>query len=106
MASTLVLPTRVDVPHYDFSVDLDGRTYTLELRWNERAGAWFLSTYDAEGVPVVSGRKVVLYSPLLGHTVDPRRPPGELFAIDTTGSDLDPGRYDLGGRVLLVYSGV
>lgn len=101
--ATLTLPVRTDVPYYDFDVDLEDRSFTLELRWNDRAGAWFLSVYDSAGAPLVSGRRVVLGSPLLGHGVSSALPPGDLLAIDTTDAGTDPGRDDFGTRVVLAY---
>lgn len=101
--ATLVLPARSDLPFYDFGVDLEGSSFTFELRWNPRAGAWFLSVYDAAGDLLIAGRRVVLGVSLFGPNFDERLPPGFLCAIDTGTTGEDPGRDDLGGRVVLVY---
>lgn len=101
--STLVLPLAADVPHFDFQLALEGATYTLELRWNERASTWSLSAYDASGELLAAGRPVVLGAELLGRSGDARLPPGQLVAVDTSGKDLEAGRADLGARVQLVY---
>jgi hypothetical protein len=101
--ATLILPARSDAAFYDFEVDLDERAFTIEIRWNARAGGWFLSLYDSAGVPLSMGRRIVLGANLLGHGVDPALPPGTLLAVDTTTQDSDPGRDDLGSRVLLAY---
>lgn len=101
--ATLILPARNDVPFYDFEVDLEGRAYTVEVRWNARAGGWFLSLFDSAGAPLVMGRRVVLSANLLGQGVNAALPPGMLLAVDTTTQDTDPGRDDLGSRVLLAY---
>jgi hypothetical protein len=101
--SIYYLPARTDVPHYDFDVDLEGAIYALELYWNSRAGAWFLSVSDVNGTPIVSGRKVVLGAPLLGRGVLPAGPPGILVAYDSSGQDQEAGQNDLGARVQLVY---
>lgn len=101
--ATLVLPVRSDVAAFDFETDLEGRSFTFAFRWNARAGLWFVSIYDAIGAPVVEGRAVVLGSDLRGLGVDPRRPPGSVLAVETDGEIRDPGRRDLGGRVLIVY---
>lgn len=89
-------------PHQRQQVLLDGREFVVELRWNERAGAWFMAVSDAEGL-ILAGRRVVVDFPLLSRFASPRLPDGELFAIDTSGAGLDPGRDDLGSRVDLVY---
>lgn len=101
--ATLVLPARSDAPLYDFTADLEGASYTFELRWNDRDGFWFLSLSSRSGEQLVTGRKVVLGANILGRATDPRLPPGAVLAIDTTGQDQEAGRDDLGGRVQLVY---
>ena len=46
MARFLV-PTRPGVPDYSQRTSLDGRTYLLTFRWNEREeSAWYLSLAD------------------------------------------------------------
>lgn len=102
--ATLILPARSDVAFYDFEVDLEGRSYVFELRWNARAGLWFLTLRDAAGEVIVANRAVVLASRLTGGSADPRLPPGTIVAVDTGIENKDPGREDLGGRVLLVYA--
>lgn len=98
----LVIPTTTDVPHYSVQVELDGALFTFTLRWNERAGAWFMTVADANDETIVAGIKVVVNFPLLRKLVAENRPAGEIYAVDPT-HDGDPGRNDLGGRVLLMY---
>lgn len=101
--ATLILPAHHDAPFYDFEVDLEGRAYAFEFRWNERAAAWFMTVRDSLGNVLAAGRKVVLGAGLLGRTPDPRLPPGGVVAIDTSGRDQEAGRYDLGERVVIAY---
>jgi hypothetical protein len=101
--SLLVLPARTDLLEYDFAIELDGTTYTLGLRWNDRDSAWYLDVLDAEENPIAMGRKVVVGFPLLGRSKLENQPPGVLFAMDTSGADAEPGVNDLGGRVQLLY---
>lgn len=104
--ATLILPAHHDAPFYDFSVDLEGRSYTFEIRWNARAGVagqWFITTRDADGVILCAGRAIVLGADLLGNSASEALPPGELLAVDTSGADEDPLLGDLGERVLLTY---
>lgn len=101
---SVVIPITPDVPHFDFQVELDGVTYTLELRWNERDAAWYLSLLTAEEDPLVMGRKVVLDVPLWSRFKDPRVPRGLLVAVDTSQKGIDAGYDDLGRRVQLVYT--
>lgn len=101
--ATVTIPVTADTPHFDFDVVLEGATYGLELRWNERVSLWLLSVYDAAGALLAAGRPVVLGAELLGRSGNADLPPGDLFAIDTSGKDLEAGRLDLGTRVLLAY---
>lgn len=102
--ATVKIPLRNDLPWYSLSVELSGKTYGLELRWNEVAAAWFLSLSDASNVAIVSGLRLVIGWPLAKRYADARLPPGTFVAIDTTGKGLDPTRNDLGTRVELYYS--
>lgn len=102
--ATILLPATADSPFYDFEVELEGAIYTIELRWNERADLWFLSLYDATGAPISQGRAAVLGVDLVGRTADARRPPGTIFVWDSANNDEEAGRYDLGGRVQLLYA--
>jgi hypothetical protein len=99
----LVMPTRTDAARYTFEMELDGVTFGFTFNWNERAGAWFFSIADVNGVPLLSGRRVVVNFPLLARFRDPRLPAGDLEAVDTSGEKLDPGLADLGARVRLLY---
>lgn len=102
--SVIVMPTRQDVPHYTFEIDLDGRTFGFEFLWNGRSGAWYFTVSDAVGTVLLAGRKVVLGFPLLNRFRDPRLPAGDLGAIDTSGQDLEAGLNDLGKRVKILYT--
>lgn len=101
--NALVLPFVADVPHFDFQAELEGATYTLELRWNERSSTWSLSIYGAAGETLAAGRSVVLGADLLGRSRKAGLPPGSLHVVDTSGKGLEAGRSDLGTRVQLVY---
>lgn len=92
-----------NVPSFSQRVELDGAEFVLTFDWIGRSGSWALSIADAEEEEIVSGIAVRLGWPLLGRFVGSRLPRGELFAIDTTGSGVEPGLGDLGARVALVY---
>lgn len=103
--ATLVIPTRSDgVPHYTFSIELDEKTYELELLWVERSAAWYLSIADSDGVPLLSTRKLVLGAFITWRFKNPELPPGDFHLLDTSGQGLEAGLYDLGQRVLLFYT--
>lgn len=85
-----------------FNVELDGRTYALQLSWCDSAQLWFMSLAlqsNTTASPICAGIALVTAMPLLLDVQVPERPPGELLAI----GDHDAGRNDLGGAVKLRY---
>jgi hypothetical protein len=99
----LEIPTTPGDPAYTQRTTLDGVEYFFEFRWNERDGAWYMHIADVDEQHIRSGIRIVLRWPLLRRVTDPRRPPGSIMAIDTSGQDLAPGLNDLGARVKLLY---
>ncbi len=100
----VILPTRFDgTSRYSFECDLDDVTFQFVFEWNDRDSGWYMSIADVNGVALLSGRRVVLGYPLTNIYTDRRLPAGTLVAVDTTGSDEEPGLQDLGDRVILMY---
>ncbi len=90
-------------------VALSGVAYRLQFYWNGRdgsnnpaGGSWNLSLLDTSDNPIATGIKLVLGGYLLAPFAL-ENPPGNLFLVDQSGQDLDPGFGDLGSRVLMVY---
>jgi hypothetical protein len=84
-------------------VRLDGRDYLLDFAWNGRESRWYVDVSDANGTPIVAGRKLVASARVGQRTTDPRRPAGVLCTIDRSGTGVDPGIDELGSRVVLAY---
>jgi hypothetical protein len=103
--AVFILDTSIDPTDTDYAQthELDGREYVLRFTWCSRDASWGVSVYLTDGTPLSLGRKIVLGIPLLNGEIDSRLPAGALMAIDPTGSDVDPGLGELGGRVLLAY---
>lgn len=91
-----------DTPRFVQHTLLDEQTYVLRGSWNERESAWYLDIGDSDDVPIITSRKLVANWPLLHRVTDARKPPGEIYCIDPTGS-VNPGLDDLDNRVLLLY---
>ncbi len=103
--ATLELPT-FDDEDYEYQIRLDGVYLTLTFRWNDRTEAWYLDIATEDGEPIASGRKIVIGASLFQRGVrdsDDRLPLGRLWAKDTSGAGVRPGRNDLGTRVKLYY---
>jgi hypothetical protein len=101
MAQTL--PLQTDLPHYEFTVSLDGIVYLFELRWSGRESSWYASLYTEDGEPLALTYKVLPGWPLFLRVRDPRMPAGGLVPVDTTGGGTAPGLNELGDRVQIVY---
>lgn len=100
--ATFELPASSTGEAFQFEVELQGALFTFLFLWNSRDAHWYMTVSDSNGVPILSGRRVVVDWPLLRNVADLRRPKGEIVALDTTGEG-DPGLADLGGRVPLLY---
>lgn len=101
--SQFVIPTRTDLDNYTETVDLDGESFTLAFRWNFRSAAWYLSISNVDG-PIVQGIRITVGTSLLHYVGHADKPPGVLMAVDTAGTDIDPGKTELGDRVKLMYT--
>lgn len=89
-----ILPVQQDASNQRARVVLDGSVYYVELLWNGRIGAWYLSLFDAEQNALVRSRKLVTNRPILDRVrYTPGLPPGEIFALDPSES-IDYAQYD------------
>lgn len=93
----LIVPTEQGSSSYVTRIALDGVSYGLELNWNGRAEAWYLSIYDTSGAPLLLSRKVATNFPILKRFrfVD-GLPPGELVAVDASATLDYAGYTELG----------
>jgi hypothetical protein len=91
-------------PHFTQRVDLDGTSYLLELQWIQREARWYFRLATEQDETIVGLRKLVVDWDLLRSCTDARRPPGKLFALDTSGTGTKAGFDDLGDRVLICYA--
>lgn len=95
----------------DFTLDcsLDGGNFRLSFSWSDRSFAWHINVYailtDApDPVPVLEGARLSIWWPVLaGVPGTTGRPPGELWAVDTTNVGTDAAHNELGNRVQLAY---
>ena len=97
----LTLDSTHDYQEQEFQ--LDGETFRLLARWNERIDSWIISLYESDGTPVAVGRRLTVGNFLFPWLVTENRPAGQLIAIDTKDEDVDPGHFDLGNRVVVAY---
>ncbi len=101
-----IIQTQQGASSYDQRVTLDGQAYLLELNWNGRAGSWYLSISDADGVTLLTSRKLSTNCPILRRfRFIPELPPGEIMATEPAGAIDYAGYTELGPRrgVTLYY---
>lgn len=105
--SIFVIPTDpLGLSSYFMTVSLEGTSYQIELDYNERCAAWYLSVADADNVDIYNGVKLMTGFPLLKKCRDPRRPPGDFFVMSSTADQSPPALLDLlpgSGRCSLFY---
>jgi hypothetical protein len=102
--TSVTIPTSAVETDYQFSITLGVNVFQLRIYWNTRVGAWYHDLLDSGGAPIRTGIKIVVGIPLWRKIATTGRPVGELMAIDSAGTDIDPGLTDLGNRVQLVYT--
>lgn len=78
------LPIAPNRPSQTFRVQLDGRTYRVQLDWSFAPEGWYLSLATAAGEPILSRRPVQPATFLLLDWVHPDRPAGELLVVGAT----------------------
>ncbi len=108
---SLLIPLRPDLDAYEETVTLDGVAFDLLFRWNNRDECWYLSIFDptvtasedGSRTPILGSLPILTGWVLLAQYRMQERPQGDLFVFDSSGQGLDPGRRDLGSRVLLIY---
>jgi hypothetical protein len=62
-----------------------------------------MSIYQPNGTLLLGGQKLVVGFPLLFGEIDTRLPAGELACIDLSGANVEPGRTEIGRRIMLTY---
>ncbi len=88
---------------YTMGVTLDGVHYVMHVYWNDRDAAWYFDMLASNQRPIISGVKIVLGA-YLGRVVQETPfTTGVISAVDTSGTNVDAGRDDLGTRILLFY---
>ena len=58
------LPLYAD-PDYNYAVNLQGESYILDFKYNERCGLYFISLYTADNIPLVVGDALVPTFPIM-----------------------------------------
>lgn len=102
----LLLPTFTD-PLYSITTNLDGVTFILDFKHNQRTDTWSFDLRDADGTMLAAGFKIVPEMLLLRkQAYRSDFPFGDIICLSLANDDdSPPGLLDLGpdGRCVLVY---
>lgn len=97
------LLTRKDLAAYHYTITLEGVQYRFDYQYNERMGKWFVSISDTAANIIIAPVPVVAGLGIFDRFVMDGIPPGITTPFDTSGDNLDPGRFELGDRVRMLY---
>ncbi len=85
-------------------ITLDGTPYVFRFLWNFRASCWMMGLYALDTTPILEGVKIVLNENLFANHAGEALPPGQLWAVSTSGSLAPIAQGDpASGAVQLVY---
>jgi hypothetical protein len=98
------LPLIPSVPFYRVSTTLDDDVFLLDLKWNTRDAAWYMTILTPDEDVIVAEVKIVLGTLLGARSTDPRMPAGILQVCDLAGTGVDATLDDLGERVVIYYT--
>lgn len=101
--SVFQLPARPSVPAYRYRIDLDGEIFVLDYEYNSRMGKWLLQIEDEEGEVLIAHAPIIVNWPIFERFIQEELPAGVIAAYDSSGQNEDPGRFDLGSRVKMIY---
>lgn len=106
--TTQIIPIFKDASaRWTSSIELDGVVYQLAFHWDDREAAFYLSLNTSDGVPILSGMKLMVGVPLMSnYRAVAGIPPGE-FVVGDVQNDPVTAKVDwdgLGVRYQLVYA--
>lgn len=84
-------------------MSLDGLSYQIETRYQQRDDSYYLSVSTSAGDAVFTGCRVVVDRALGAEYRGFNELAGRIVAYDASGKRLDPKRGDLGARVQIYY---
>lgn len=98
------IPVKFNQPDFSFQIDLDNVVYGFRFIYNARTDRFSMEIQDQLGNAIVSGIAVVTNWKPLARFKDPALPPGQLFTMDITGGNNEPGAVNFGDSILLCYN--
>lgn len=96
--------TFIESPMFTEEIILDGTPYRFSFKWNTRGEFWSLIIKSADNT-IYGTFKIVLNYEIISDFPDRNLPPGQIYAIDTTGNNNVIGRNDFTAdrQIKIVY---
>ena len=91
----IALPIDTSEPYHDLSIELDGATRNLKIRYHARESRYYVSVYDVDGNAIQLNIKVLCDTPLLKDYARASLP-GQLWAHSNTPDSSPPELGELG----------
>lgn len=88
----------------NFAQRLDGIDLRFRLQWLITEGYWAISVADGNGEAIFDAMRLIEGNDIFAPFSDLRLPPGRLICHDTANQHHEPGRDDLVGRHIIVYT--
>jgi hypothetical protein len=98
--ATLVIPL-TNVPIKEFTIDLDGNTYRLDLHWNIVDAAWYMNLSGITNDVLINGIKLVTGPNLLKPYAQIEL--GAIYMVDESEQQLDADFDTIGIDVQMYY---
>jgi hypothetical protein len=95
-----IIPVTTD-PSQQFTIDLDGQTVDLSIRWNATAQQWVMDFNALTFTTVINGLVLVTGVDLLGPYAV--REIGQLWLVDLEEKNEEPTLSNFGDRFQLMY---
>lgn len=103
VTNDITIPFQPSLANYSFGCAINDVTYLFEVRWNDRALAWYFSLAETDTTPIISGIKIVLGAYLGRQCSHDLFKGGVFVAVDTSGKEAEAGFDDMGVRVIVKY---
>jgi len=98
------LPLNTESYNFEFRIPLDGKTFTLAFRYNQRAERWMMDVRDNLNTPIKTGLAILGGAELIERFVaDKNLPDGSLFFLNIEDIKSDISFEGFGENGLVMY---
>lgn len=95
-----------DRASFEQTIVLDDKIFFLTANYNIRDEAWYLTLDNADGVNIVSGKKLTLNTDIIAYADDELKPNGYIFVVPIADTITEITRDNIGVDVKIVFIGI